>query len=153
MNLLGQFMALLVVHWIADFVLQTHWQASNKSKNIEALSRHVLSYTMVLLVASILIFGWTPTTFGFVALNGVLHWWTDFFTSRISSSLFAKAIADMDSHKAFALSHAGRQPTPAESFWHGFDPAKRWHDFFVMIGLDQLIHQATLAATLWIILS
>jgi hypothetical protein len=42
---LWQFVALLAVHWVADFVLQTNWQARNKSKSNVALSRHVLVYT------------------------------------------------------------------------------------------------------------
>lgn len=31
-------------HFIADFIVQTREQAENKSKNLEALSRHILSY-------------------------------------------------------------------------------------------------------------
>jgi hypothetical protein len=30
---------------------------------------------------------------------------------------------------------------------------QNWHRFFLMIGFDQLIHQATLAATLWIMVT
>lgn len=114
MTLLLTYLALLAVHWFADFVLQTHWQAQNKSKRIDALARHVAVYTLALAVASSPFIGalWAP----FVIVNGVLHFVTDFFTSRWSARLYAK---------------------------------QDRHNFFVVIGLDQLIHQATLAVTLW----
>lgn len=115
-----QFLALLVVHWIADFVLQTHWQASNKSKNNEALARHVFTYTAALALAVPFIF--TVRDYGpffFVIVNAALHFGTDYITSRASSRLYAK---------------------------------QDWHNFFVVIGFDQLIHQFTLAGTmLWLL--
>lgn len=114
--MLWQFVGLLGVHWVADFVLQTHWQASNKSKNNAALTKHVATYTFCLFVASAAIL---PSGFAFLwftLANGALHWATDYFTSRLSSKLYAK---------------------------------QDWHNFFVVIGFDQLIHQVTLAMTLW----
>jgi hypothetical protein len=110
---LWQFVVLLGTHWLADFVLQTHWQASNKSKRIDALARHVAVYTSVLLVVSVILFGRNGAAFA--VLNGLLHFATDYFTSRWSSRLYAK---------------------------------QDWHNFFVVIGLDQFIHQVTLAATM-----
>lgn len=119
--MLWTFVALLAVHWIADFVLQTHWQASNKSKNNVALTRHVMIYTACIGAASLLLLGhdnlgWPVFMIG----NGALHWITDYFTSRWSSKLYAK---------------------------------QDWHNFFVVIGLDQLIHQVTLATTLWLLVA
>ncbi len=108
------FVILLAVHWIADFVCQTHWQASNKSKNNDALARHVLTYTGFLFVAAVVLFGLEMALI-FTAINGGLHFITDYFTSRWSSKLYAK---------------------------------QDWHNFFVVIGFDQLIHQSTLAATM-----
>jgi Protein of unknown function (DUF3307) len=111
--MLVQFVFLLVVHWFADFVLQTHWQASNKSARIDALARHVLIYTIVFAVASMLLLGVEGAPFA--GLNGLLHLATDYVTSRQTSRLYAE---------------------------------KRYHDFFVIVGLDQLIHQVTIAITL-----
>lgn len=116
MTPLWQFVALLAIHWLADFVLQTHWQASNKSKRLAALSKHVGVYTLALAVGSAVIFGQSEAWVYFVLLNGVLHFGTDYCTSRWSSKLWAK---------------------------------QDWHNFFVVIGLDQLIHQVTLAVTMW----
>lgn len=120
MNALQAFCGLLVVHWLADFVCQTHWQASNKSKNFQALARHVLSYTAILMAYSVGFFGLSYIVLYFAALNGTLHLITDFFTSRWTSALYAK---------------------------------QDWHNFFVVIGLDQLIHQLTLAVTMWWLLT
>ena len=117
--MLWPFVALLATHWFADFVLQTHWQASNKSKNNGALFRHVLVYTSVLGAVSFALFAlpvhglqWLIFTLG----NGLLHFVTDYCTSRWTAKLYAK---------------------------------QDWHNFFVVVGLDQLIHQTTLAATMW----
>jgi hypothetical protein len=114
--MLWQFLVLLGTHWVADFVLQTHWQASNKSKRLDALARHVMVYTAVLAVASLVLFGVEGAPFA--AVNGVLHFGTDYFTSRWTSRLYAK---------------------------------QEWHNFFVVVGFDQLIHQGTLAATMWLL--
>jgi hypothetical protein len=116
MTPLWQFVVLLVAHWFADFVLQTHWQAQNKSKNNVALFRHVLVYTFIIAHASLVLFGPGPGWLAFVLVNFALHFATDYFTSRASSKLYAK---------------------------------QDWHNFFVVIGFDQLIHQITLAATMW----
>lgn len=83
--------AILFIHFIADFVCQTHWQASNKSKSLYALSSHVLTYTLVLwLGTSILFPGITAAVTVFAIINGVLHFITDAITSRISSKFFAE---------------------------------------------------------------
>ena len=119
--MLWQFVFFLAVHWVADFVLQTHWQASNKSKRLDALARHVSTYTVCLFFTALFIFPTTEFDFlWFTLVNGALHFCTDYVTSRWSSRMWA---------------------------------AQRWHDFFVVIGFDQLIHQVTLAVTLWVFLS
>ena len=115
-----QFVAVLAVHWLGDFVLQSRWMSVNKSKRIDALSLHAMTYTGTLLLGSGVILGLRQIGLVvlFVGANGVLHFATDFVTSRITSHLWCQ---------------------------------QREHDFFVMVGLDQLIHQVTLAATLWFI--
>lgn len=112
-DLLWPFVILLIAHWGADFYFQTHWQAVNKSKRFDALARHVAVYTACMMVPSTILFGGTGIMFA--GLNGVLHLITDYFTSRITSKLYATGAI---------------------------------HNFFVVVGLDQLIHQVTLAVTM-----
>lgn len=75
---------ILAAHWVADFKLQTHWQASNKSKSNIALLRHVSTYILVILLAGIFLLG--PVNGVLWGLfNGVIHFITDYITSRMSS--------------------------------------------------------------------
>lgn len=112
---------LLGLHWVADFVFQTRWMATNKSSRLDALSLHVAVYTIVLGIGAVVIFGATQTLLWFVLANGALHFATDFVTSRITSKLWKE---------------------------------QRIHGFFLMVGLDQLIHQVSLAATMaWFLVS
>jgi uncharacterized protein DUF3307 len=118
---LWQFVMLLGLHWVADFVLQSRWMATNKSSRLDALSLHVAVYTTALGFGAIVIFGAIEAVLWFTAANGALHFVTDFFTSRITSKLWKE---------------------------------QRIHGFFLMVGLDQLIHQVTLAATMaWFLAS
>lgn len=130
-----QFLALLVVHWIADFVLQTHWQASNKSKNNGALSLHVTVYTWCIGIGAVVIFPINSETFLFALVNGVLHFATDFCTSRVTSRLFMRQfdyiISSFNGESRVAMK---RNFT--------------LHDFFGVVGLDQLIHHVTLGLTM-----
>jgi hypothetical protein len=50
---------ILFCHWFADFFLQTSWQAENKSKRVDALTFHVLSYSVVTSLIWWLAFGLT----------------------------------------------------------------------------------------------
>jgi hypothetical protein len=86
--LLWQFIALLGAHWIADFLLQTRWMAENKSKRLDALALHVTVYSAGLAVAAVILFGLTMTVALFIAANAVLHFATDFVTSRMTTALW-----------------------------------------------------------------
>lgn len=71
--------ALLAVHFLADFVFQSHWMASQKSTNWLALLVHVLVYG-----SCFLIFGWQ-----FAVVNAALHFVVDAVTSRLTKRLWA----------------------------------------------------------------
>jgi hypothetical protein len=116
-NPIWQIAALLAVHWVADFVLQTHWQATNKSKSLSALGQHIATYGAVLAVGTTIIFWSSPWGPLFVLINALAHMGTDYVTSRITSRLWVQ---------------------------------QRWHDFFVVVGLDQLVHHLTLIVTMWL---
>jgi hypothetical protein len=94
---------ILGTHFVADFMVQTDWQAVNKSKSLNALARHVGTYSLCLL--------WLGPKFAII--NGVAHFAVDFFTSKRAR------------------------------MWAG---GKR-HDFFVVIGADQYIHECCLLAS------
>ncbi len=115
---LWAFVALLAVHWLGDFLLQSHWMSINKSKRMDALGMHVGIYMCILFPGTFIIFGlqYGLAIVTFVWVNGALHFATDFVTSRITAALWKR---------------------------------ERIHDFFVVIGVDQFIHQFTLAATMW----
>lgn len=80
----------LIIHWIADFGLQTSKQAENKSHNFLTLVNHVTEYTLVLSLSSI-IFMKNLEVFGeFFAINFIAHLVTDFITSKINAHLWKK---------------------------------------------------------------
>lgn len=87
---LDLYLAFLATHWVGDFVLQTNWLAANKCKSNAALSQHVLIYTCCLAATSVIVRGPTPAWMAFTIGNAVLHFATDYFTSRWSSRLYAR---------------------------------------------------------------
>ena len=66
---------IILLHWLADFVLQTDQMAQNKSKSLYWLTLHVFAYSLIFFG-----FGWK-----FVLITFVCHWITDFVTSKITS--------------------------------------------------------------------
>jgi uncharacterized Tic20 family protein len=116
---------LLLIHFLADFGLQTDWQAKNKAKNQDALARHVLNYSLcfILPIACVL-----PVTIINALLLGLLFsfitFWSHFGTDAYTSKLVGKLHADGDIH-----------------------------NMFVVIGMDQLLHAAQLILTYGLILN
>ena len=126
---------IVFAHWVSDFVLQSGWMATNKSKNWRALLAHVATYTasmtVLMFIMAILlsdtvikfnmingiILAMTPSAYmAWILLNGVLHLITDAITSRITYKLWGRS---------------------------------KMHDFFVVVGFDQMIHYTCLFVTLW----
>jgi Protein of unknown function (DUF3307) len=105
-------LAILVAHWIADFIAQTDQMAKNKSTSNKWLISHVITYgaTMGLLMIIML----TKFPLVWLVVNTLAHGATDYVTSRITSRLWK---------------------------------ANEVHWFFVVVGLDQLIHMMTMFIT------
>jgi len=115
-------LALLFIHWVADFVMQTDKMAQGKSKNNLDLLNHTLTYSGAF-VAFLMplvgyLFGYNEqvwlNVFAFGGITLIIHTIQDYTTSRINSKLWAE---------------------------------KKVHWFFVSIGFDQFLHFAQLILT------
>lgn len=139
---------LLSAHFVGDFLFQSDRMALGKSKSVDVLSQHVLVYTAILTACAADLLQGTSAPrrvlLEFALMTGVLHFATDFVTSRITSKLWF-----------LRLEPAGkkwRQLSPdvaTETTAYYVDDLGTRHRFFVMIGFDQLLHVYALAATWW----
>lgn len=120
---LTEIFSIIIIHWVADFIMQSDYDAKNKSKFFHALFSHTITYSSCWFII-ILLFGYinkTQTTewyvlntLFFVGITFVCHTITDYFTSRLNSKLWAKGDV---------------------------------HNFFVSVGFDQVLHYVQLFLT------
>lgn len=113
------FLLILLIHFLADFALQTHEQATKKSYDNEALMQHVGVYSIIWFFAALMFTGVFWLSLAFAIITFVTHYGTDYWTSRISKPFFEKG---------------------------------DFHNGFVVVGFDQLIHYVTLYYTFKILL-
>lgn len=73
-------LAIVWLHFVADFILQSDQMAQNKSKSNYWLSVHIAAYTLPFLLLGL----------KFALVNGAIHWLVDWCTSRINSRLWAE---------------------------------------------------------------
>lgn len=137
---------ILFIHWVADFVLQTEKQAINKSKSIKYLTYHVLTYTAFWFVC-VYIYAlhfyviYTNGSFVmqhkgrlfiiiFTALTFISHWITDYLTSKLNTILLPK-----------------REQHNTQPEYFRYIGNTNFHNFFVSIGFDQILHYTQLFLT------
>ena len=101
---------LFIAHFIGDFILQTDEQAKGKSSDNAILVQHVATYIVPFTILALFL----PLTMEFIVINAVLHFVTDYISSRMTKKLWAQG---------------------------------KVHEFFVVIGADQLIHALTIIWT------
>lgn len=124
MHTMAVLSTLIFVHWAADFKLQNDWMALNKSKAWKPLLAHVGLYSICFIGFGL----------SFALVTFCLHLATDYWTSRATSKLwFLQSVGN--------LSANGKE---YECYVH---QAGNRHDFFVMIGFDQMIHGLSLIWT------
>lgn len=77
-----------LIHFFADFVVQTKWQQENKYNNDLALFLHVLTYTVVWVII-VWVYTHDPAlVIRFCGYTLVLHWATDMITSYFIHKAF-----------------------------------------------------------------
>ncbi len=89
---------LLTLHYVADFLCQTREMATKKGSSILWLSIHVLTYTFCFGGVFGFYLLWSESMSDksvmeintFIILNGILHWVTDFLTSKLTSYFYKK---------------------------------------------------------------
>ena len=90
---------ILLIHFLADFALQTHEQAQNKSHSNIHLHQHVATYSAVWFLA---VWSWTKSiemALVFTVVTFFVHYCTDWVTSRISKFYFKQE----DYHNGFVV--------------------------------------------------
>jgi len=90
------FVYIILIHFLADFALQTNDQAVKKSSSVKYLLFHVCTYSLVWFIATLPILGWWAAT-SFASITFICHGITDYFTSRINKKFFDK----QDLHNGF----------------------------------------------------
>ena len=115
------FILILIIHFLADFALQTYEQSTKKGESNKWLFYHVGTYTLVWSTVFLILpiqveypfYSWLL----FTLLIGVPHFIVDWVTSRIG-----------------------------KPFWKSQD----FHNGFVVVGADQVIHYLCLIAVFYL---
>ena len=89
----------LLIHFLADFGLQTNEQATNKSSSIKYLAYHVGVYSLIWLIAAWFYFDYFILALAFSAITFIFHFATDYVTSRVGKPYWAK----QDLHNGFVI--------------------------------------------------
>lgn len=112
------FIIILIVHFLADFALQTHEQSQGKSEGSQPWNKwlfyHVATYSMIWFIVCLGLGLTLLKAFTFFAITGLLHYQTDWITARIG-----------------------------KPFWEKQD----FHNGFVVVGFDQVLHYLQLYYT------
>lgn len=101
---LTEIFVILIIHWVADFVLQTDKQAKGKSKEWKHLLQHTFNYSVVWYFAIFFFaiwgnhfngysceeLGWSSYMILFPIITFIAHTITDYFTSRWVKKYFNK---------------------------------------------------------------
>lgn len=83
-------LSIILIHWIADFVLQTDKQAKGKSSNWKDLVSHTFYYSLFWMFCGVVLSGWFDLKISilFCLITFIAHTITDYFTSRLNSRLW-----------------------------------------------------------------
>jgi hypothetical protein len=93
------FIFILVIHFLADFALQTHEQAQKKSESNKWLTYHVTTYSVTWLVSMLFFTNSIPLAISFACITFLCHWATDWATSRIGKPFWK----NNDFHNGFVV--------------------------------------------------
>ena len=131
---LFEIFSIIIIHWVADFLMQDEKWALGKSKNWKDLLYHTAVYSSIWPIPLCIVFGITvpheTTEFyvfsciRFAMISFIFHTITDYFTSRIVSKKFA------NKEYGSSIPNMGA---------------------FTIIGIDQVLHYVQLFTTYYLL--
>lgn len=135
--------AILIIHWIADFWLQTDEMAKGKSSSWKHLLNHTWRYSWIWVFGMWLLLAIDQTQlstnqivvrcFLFGGITFVAHTITDYFTSRLNKRLLPES---------WTL-----RTSMSDDEILAFRKKDSWQKFFIGIGGDQILHYIQLFLT------
>ena len=117
-------LGIMFTHFVSDFLFQTHKMSIMKSKSVKWLSYHVGTYALVTMILWFILFPFEMTDGWMWAQVLGITFGTHWITDYFTSKWTSKLYAKGEVH-----------------------------NFFVVIGLDQLIHCTTLFMTYYLMIS
>lgn len=130
---LTEILSIIIIHYVADFVLQTNSQATGKGKNWSDFLGHTLTYSSIWLLVGMSLSGTASDVENvaiFTLITFICHTATDYYTSRLNTKLLPK-----------------RELHPLYTDYFREEKGKNFHNFFVAVGGDQVLHYAQLFIT------
>ena len=125
------FFYILFLHYLGDFVLQPYWMSVQKSESYKVLFYHIFIYSLTIYIGLLLVVD-IKYAIKFSIISGVLHYFIDFFTSKIISDNSLDLELDPDEKKPM------------------YKRLKLWAPI-TLLGFDQLLHQACLLIACYIL--
>ena len=80
--------AILIAHWVGDFVLQSHQMSVTKSSNNYILLVHSVVYTIPIVITCIIV--GIPYSIFIYLLIAISHFIVDWCTSRVTKNLWER---------------------------------------------------------------
>ena len=117
----------LISHWVADFIFQKDEDAKNKGKSLKHLTNHIKDYAVVFSLLTL------------APLHALLSYTTTNYYLLILMFLTINIITH------FGIDYVTSKIT--SKLW----AEGRVHEFFVIVGLDQLLHTAIIVLSLYYI--
>lgn len=128
----------LMAHFVADFLFQSRKMGEGKSTSLYWLTLHILTYTAIYAMISVWflqpVLGWMHFV-GYIIINALFHFCTDFCTSKLTTYFYQKA----------EMAKMNNDLSPEQKLKVA---RKNMKGFWSVIGIDQMIHGITLAQTL-----
>ena len=125
---------MMFIHWIGDFVLQTEYEATHKSTENRALLSHTLHYTMTWICA---MFIWSVYQNHIGHITMVQVGWSPWVLLFFPITFVVHTITDYFTSRLNTY------------LWN----KKDFHNLFVSVGFDQLLHFVQLYFTYYLLKS
>lgn len=125
---------LLLLHFVADFLLQNREMGQKKSEDFKWLFYHISIQFIIFAVGGFLVF---ENPFPFAILNALVHGLIDWNIWKLyKMSVYVRTTEEREEHKG-SLEDWMKHLKSTWKYWED-------HWFYATIGFDQLLHTITI---------